>query len=145
MQPERTGGHLARQIRGESGGSVQLFDGAAATVSVAQLSSYDVVVAIGDCSWLDPVAMGDNLTDFQDGGGVVVGAGSDWRAATGSTLSGHWISAGYSPYEVGSSPAFTYDTVGCQGVKLRRHRSLPRGEMNGRQRLSSHRSGRRQL
>ncbi|MGA9372294.1 MAG: hypothetical protein WBV53_10660, partial [Solirubrobacterales bacterium] len=46
---------LRDQIRGESGGSVQLFDGAAATVTVAQLSSYDVVVAMGDCSWLDPV------------------------------------------------------------------------------------------
>jgi hypothetical protein len=113
--PSAPAATLRDQIRGESGGaSVQLFDGAAATVSVAQLSSYDVVVAIGDCSWLDPIAMGDNLADFQDGGGVVVGAGSDWRAATGSRLSGRWISAGYSPYEVGSSPAFAYDTVGWQ-------------------------------
>ena len=106
---------LIDQIRGHSpGASVQLFDGAAATVSVGQLSSYDVVVPIGDCGWLDPVAMGDNLAAYQDAGGVVVGAGSDWRVAGGGRLSGRWISAGYSPYEVGSSPAFAYDTVGWQ-------------------------------
>ena len=108
---------LGDQILGKSGGAkVELFDGAAATVSVAQLSSYDVVVAIGDCSWLAPVAMGDNLADFEDGGGVVVAAGADWRAGAGGRLFGRWISGGYSPYAVGSSTAFGYDNVGWQDL-----------------------------
>ncbi len=112
--PSTPAATLRDQILGQSGATVQLFDGAAATASVAQLSSYDVVVAIGDCSWLAPVAMGDNLADFQDGGGVVVAAGADWRAGAGGRLFGRWISAGYSPYAVGSSTAFAYDTVGWQ-------------------------------
>ena len=113
--PSTPAATLRDQILGKSGGAtVQLFDGAAATASVAQLSSYDVVVAIGDCNWLAPVAMGDNLADFQDGGGVVVAAGADWRAGVSGRLFGRWISAGYSPYAVGSSTAFAYDTVGWQ-------------------------------
>ena len=114
-KPSTPAATLRDQILGKSGGAtVQLFDGAAATPSVAQLSSYDVVVAIGDCSWLAPVAMGDNLADFQDGGGVVVAAGADWRGGAGGRLFGRWITTGYSPYAVGSSPAFAYDTVGWQ-------------------------------
>jgi hypothetical protein len=98
---------LRDQILGKSGGAtVELLDGAAVTPSVGQLNSYDVVVAIGDCSWLAPVAMGDSLADFQDGGGVVVAAGADWRGGAGSGLLGRWITAGYKPYAVGSSPAF---------------------------------------
>jgi hypothetical protein len=113
--PSTPAATLRDQILGKSGGAtVQLFDGAAATPSVAQLDSYDLVVAIGDCGWLAPVAMGDNLADFQDGGGVVVAAGADWRAGAGGRLFGRWISAGYSPYAVSSSTAFAYDTVGWQ-------------------------------
>lgn len=106
---------LRDQILDEPGvASVELFDGSAATVSVSELGSYDAVAAIGDCGWLNAAAMGDNLADFQDGGGVVIGAGSAWRGAGGGTLSGRWISAGHSPFEVGSSPAFDYEAVGWQ-------------------------------
>lgn len=109
---------LVDQIRGAAGtnATVDVLNGAAGTVDAAQLHSYDAVVAIGDCGWLDPAAMGDELADFQDGGGVVVGAGSDWRAGSGAALSGRWISAGYSPYRTGSSPALGYDVVGWQDV-----------------------------
>jgi hypothetical protein len=106
---------LRDQILDEPGvASVELIDGSTATVSVAELRSHDAVVAVGDCGWLNAVATGDNLADFQDGGGVVIGAGSDWRSGAGGTLSGRWISAGHSPFEVGSSPAFDYEAVGWQ-------------------------------
>lgn len=113
--PSTPAATLRDQILGQSGvATVQLLDGAVATASVPQLSSYDVVVAMGDCSWLAPVATGDNLAEFQDGGGVIVAAGADWRAGTGGRLLGRWISAGYSPYAAGSSAAFAYDMVGWQ-------------------------------
>ena len=105
---------LTDQIRGQSGAPVGVFDGRTGTVSLAQLRSYDVAVAMGDCGWLDPAATGNRLADFQDEGGVVIGAGFDWRGAAGSALAGRWISGGYSPFETGSTPASGYVTVGRQ-------------------------------
>ena len=113
--PSAPAATLRDQILDEPGvTSAQLLDGAHANVSSAELRSADLVVAIGDCAWLDPSKTGDRLADFEDGGGVVVGAGSDWRGGVVGALSGRWLSAGYSPYEAGSTPAPGFAALGWQ-------------------------------
>jgi hypothetical protein len=102
---------LRAQILGHPGVSgVDFFDGTEAAPTAAQLLPYDVVLAMGDCSWFDAVATGNSLADYQDQGGVVVGATFDWQGTGGLTLDGRWITAGYSPYELGAESAF--ETVG---------------------------------
>jgi hypothetical protein len=96
---------LRAQIISQAGvESVDFFNGAEATPTDAQLSAYDVVVAIGGCKWKEATALGNNLADYQDQGGVVVGATFDWQG-TGAEydLAGRWITAGYSPYEIGGT------------------------------------------
>ncbi|HEY0317520.1 MAG TPA: PASTA domain-containing protein [Solirubrobacterales bacterium] len=99
---------LRAQILAHPGVSaVDFFDGSEAAPTAAQLLPYDVVLAMGDCTWLDAVATGNSLADYQDQGGVVVGATFDWEGTgAGYTLDGRWITAGYSPYEVGADSAF---------------------------------------
>jgi hypothetical protein len=92
--------------------SVDFFEGRAAAPTDAQLSPYDVVLAMSDCGWFDAVATGDSLADFQDQGGVVVAGVFDWQGSTGYTLKGRWVTAGYSPYEVGAEGEFTTATLG---------------------------------
>jgi hypothetical protein len=102
---------LRTQILAHPGVSaVDFFDGSEAAPTAAQLLPYDVVLAMGACPWLDAVATGNSLADYQDQGGVVVGATFDWDDPAGYTLDGRWITAGYSPYEVGADSAF--ETVG---------------------------------
>jgi hypothetical protein len=60
--------------------AVDFFNGAAGTPSVGQLTPYDVVMAMGDCGWLDRIALGNNLADYQDQGGVVIVPPSTGRA-----------------------------------------------------------------
>ena len=96
---------LRTQILAQAGvASVDFFNGAEATPTDAQLDSYDVVVAIGGCKWNEATALGNNLADYQDQGGVVVGTTFDWQG-TGAEydLAGRWITAGYSPYEIGGT------------------------------------------
>jgi hypothetical protein len=83
--------------------AVDFFNGALATPGVAQLGSYDVVMAMGDCGWSDRVAIGNNLADYQDQGGVVVSAVFSLRGTDDATVGGRWIDAGYSPYQLDGS------------------------------------------
>jgi List-Bact-rpt repeat protein/PASTA domain-containing protein len=106
---------LRTQILAHPGVSaVDFFDGSEAVPTAAQLLPYDVVLAMGDCTWFDAVATGDSLADYQDQGGVVVGATFDWEGtAAGYTLDGRWITAGYSPYEIGGGGAFETAGLGA--------------------------------
>jgi hypothetical protein len=105
---------LRGQILAQPGvAAVDFFNGSVATPTAAQLSPYDVVLAMGDCSWIDAAAVGNSLADYQDQGGVVVGATFDWEGTGGYVLAGRWISAGYSPYETGAATEFGTATLGA--------------------------------
>jgi hypothetical protein len=82
--------------------AVDFFNGAAGTPSVGQLTPYDVVMAMGDCGWLDRIALGNNLADYQDQAGVVIGATFNWQGTGASTIGGRWTDAGYNPYQLGA-------------------------------------------
>jgi hypothetical protein len=98
---------LQSQVLAQPGiAGVDVFDANAATPTVDQLRGYDVVVPVSDCSWNDAVAMGNNLADYQDAGGVVVGTTFVWQDSGSYTLGGRWITDGYSPYETGAAQAF---------------------------------------
>ena len=92
--------------------SVEFFEGKEAAPTDAQLSPYDVVLAMGNCAWFDAAATGDSLADFQDQGGVVVAANFDWQSGIGYELEGRWVTAGDSPFEVGAETAFSTATLG---------------------------------
>jgi hypothetical protein len=69
------------------------------TPPVSVFLCYDVVVAGGTASYLEPVIFGDRLADYADQGGcVVVEAGKlsnwPWRGGIG----GRWYGDGYAPY-----------------------------------------------
>ncbi len=80
--------------------AVDLADTEAKTPTAAELAPYDVVVSIGDSSYLDPVAWGDSLADFVDSGGVVVQTTYDtWDG--GGAPGGRFASGGYAPFVPG--------------------------------------------
>ena len=51
---------------------VDIFQANTATATVAQLQAYDVVLVFADGGFQDPIATGDNLATYWDGGGRVV-------------------------------------------------------------------------
>ena len=64
---------LQNLILGQSGVTrVDLFDAYSSTPTLAQLQQYDIVFAYSAYPWSDPVAMGNVLADYEDGGGVAV-------------------------------------------------------------------------
>jgi hypothetical protein len=97
--------------------TVDTFNTGAGTPTDAQLDAYDVVVVLSDNGLDDPTTMGNNLADYQDQGGVVVGGEFLWQD-TGNVydLAGRWMTAGYSPFapgsrDFGSWSLGTYDTT----------------------------------
>ncbi|MDQ6746943.1 MAG: glycoside hydrolase, partial [Candidatus Dormibacteraeota bacterium] len=50
---------------------VDLFDAQNGTPSVAQMQQYDLVLTYSNFHYADPTTLGDNLADYQDGGGIV--------------------------------------------------------------------------
>jgi len=81
--------------------AIDYADTSVATPTAAQLSSYDVVVSVGDSSYLDREAWGNSLADYIDGGGVVVQAGYDsWEDAFPE---GRFASGGYAPFIPGNN------------------------------------------
>ena len=54
---------------------VDLFDANAGTPTLAQLQAYQVVAAMSNSPFADATALGDNLADYVDGGGVAVQLG----------------------------------------------------------------------
>jgi hypothetical protein len=70
------------------------------TPTAAQLSAYDVVVSIGDSTYLDREAWGNSLAAYVDSGGVVVQATYDTWDGGGAPL-GRFASGGYAPFMLG--------------------------------------------
>jgi hypothetical protein len=97
---------LQTELGAEPGvASVASFDASAGTPSDATLDQYDMVVTMADCSgYQDGVAMGNNLADYADQGGVVVEYAYSMENSSGNELMGRWLSGGYSPYIPGSNP-----------------------------------------
>ncbi|HEX5929683.1 MAG TPA: hypothetical protein VFY48_09840 [Solirubrobacterales bacterium] len=82
--------------------AVDLADTEKETPTAAQLAGYDVVVSIGDSSYLDPEAWGNSLASFVDSGGVVVQTTYDtWDG--GGAPTGRFESGGYAPFIPGNN------------------------------------------
>lgn len=105
---------LLTQLRAEPGvTTVDFTDGAVSIPEQSTLNSYDAVVAYGDCNWSDETLMGNRLADYQDQGGVAIGAAFDWQGtSSGYTLDGRWITDAYSPFPIGASSDHAAVTLG---------------------------------
>jgi hypothetical protein len=83
---------------------VDLFNAASGTPTLAQLQAYDIVVPYSSSNFSNSTAIGDNLADYVDGGGVVVQYGfshvgpGDFRG-----VNGRWVTGSYNPYNYSSS------------------------------------------
>lgn len=67
------------------------------TPTGAQLAGYDLVVSIGDSTYLDNEAWGNSLADYIDSGGVVVSTTYDtWDG--GGAPTGRYETGGYAPF-----------------------------------------------
>ena len=90
---------LDSQIVAEPGVTqVDLFDAANFTPTLQQLQQYDIVFAYSGNPWNDPVAMGNVLADYEDGGGVVIVGTFAWDNRGTWNLAGRWMTGGYTPY-----------------------------------------------
>ena len=79
--------------------SVDLFDAAAGTPTLAQLQPYQIVVPFSNSPFLDGDTLGNNLADYVDGGGIVVQYGfSHYGPAQPYGVNGRWVSGNYNPY-----------------------------------------------
>lgn len=101
------------QLAAEPGiATVDRFDAATATPTDAQLDQYDMVVTDSDCAGFDdPVAIGNNLADYVDQGGVVVEYAYGMESGP-DEIQGRWVSGGYSPYVVPASNPNNAVTLG---------------------------------
>jgi hypothetical protein len=104
---------LKADLAAQSGvASVDTFDAQAGTPTLPQLSAYDVVVAFSNSAFADAITLGNNLADYQDQGGVVVGVEFAFYGAPFG-LDGRWITGGYSPYgSAGGVTDFSSATLG---------------------------------
>jgi hypothetical protein len=91
--------------------TVDTFDAQAGTPTLAQLTPYDVVVAFSNTPYADATTLGNNLADYQDQGGVLVGANFDYYVSPYG-LAGRWITGGYSPYNTPGTTHFSTATLG---------------------------------
>lgn len=81
--------------------TIDYADTSVVTPTAAELASYDVVVSVGDSSYLDREAWGNSLAGYVDSGGVVVQAGYDsWENAFPQ---GRFASGGYAPFIPGDN------------------------------------------
>jgi hypothetical protein len=90
---------------------VDLFDANAGTPTLAQMLNYGIVVPFSNSPYADPVAMGNNLADYVDANGTVVGLGFTFYISPyGPT--GRWVTGNYSPYNASSNLDFAVHTLG---------------------------------
>jgi hypothetical protein len=74
------------------------------TPTAARLAGYDLVVSIGDSTYLDRFAWGNSLADYVDSGGVVVQYAYDsWEDGFPE---GRFDSGGYAPFAPGPADNF---------------------------------------
>jgi hypothetical protein len=79
--------------------SVVLFDGNAATPTLAQLTPYETVVPFSNDVFSNDAALGDVLADYVDAGGVVVQFGfAHYGPSQAYGINGRWLTGNYNPY-----------------------------------------------
>jgi hypothetical protein len=83
--------------------SVAVWDASGQPPTDEWLAQFPGVVVWNDLPWPDPVAMGDVLADFVDGGGALVIAGNSFSA--GTELGGLLVSRNMLPMSVGTPSA----------------------------------------
>ena len=111
-QPDISPTNLRNQLLFEPGiSAVDLFDAQTATPTLAQLSTYDVVVAYSNNAYDEMYAMGNVLADYADTGGAVVGINFNWFAGP-FALAGRWMTGGYTPFNAAAPNLFTDNTLG---------------------------------
>jgi hypothetical protein len=81
--------------------TVDTFDTSTGTPSPAVLATYDLVVSVGDSSYNDPVAWGNELADYLDAGGAVIQFAYDNWNSPGASPTGRFESGGYAPFVPG--------------------------------------------
>ena len=123
---EADGGTQANTLRNDllaAGASmVDFFEADSGTPSLAQLQQYQIVVPFSNFGYADPVALGDNLADYMDAGGVVVAFNFDWFGGAQS-IQGRWLTGNYTPFDNPGTGNFVNGTLGsctfsplCDGV-----------------------------
>jgi hypothetical protein len=118
---------LRDQILAEGASVVDVVDAGVTTPSLAQMLTYNVVVVFNDCAYADPVALGDNLADYQDAGGVPVVFTFAWG---NPSLAGRWQTGGYSPYNLSSGADFTAHTLGTYNAGHPLMQGITAGSLN---------------
>ncbi len=89
-------------IAAATGGTVDYFDASVGTPDAATLNSYDCVYTWTNFAYADNMLFGDNLADYNDGGGnVVLGAFTTYTS--GNFLDGRIMDPGYSPVVGGTN------------------------------------------
>jgi len=99
---------LKSQILAEPGvTAVDLFDASyglgdepkGGTPTLAQLQQYDIVVPLSFDVFANSIALGDNLVDYVDGGGLVVQFGDSFMGpGEGHGINGRWFAENYYAY-----------------------------------------------
>jgi hypothetical protein len=80
---------------------VDTVDTSKGTPSPATLATYDLVVSVGDSSYNEPVAWGNELADYLDAGGAVIQFAYDNWEESGAHPTGRFESGGYAPFAPG--------------------------------------------
>jgi MYXO-CTERM domain-containing protein len=87
-------------------------DVSSTTPTLSQLELYDAVLVYSDSGFSDPVAMGDVLADYVDGGGnVVVATFALLGSGSNLGLQGRFITGGYSPITGSGQAQYTRLTM----------------------------------
>jgi len=105
---------LQSQISAEPGvTTVDLFDAAAGTPTLGQLQQYDIVVPFSNSTFLDSNAIGNNLADYVDGGGIVVQYGfAHYGPNQPFGINGRWVTDNYNPYNYSTNLEFNAFSLG---------------------------------
>ncbi|HPI11174.1 MAG TPA: IPT/TIG domain-containing protein [Catalimonadaceae bacterium] len=92
------------------------YNGYNGTPTLSQLQDYSAVLAFSTSSWLNPVSLGNILTQYlQSGGGVVSGMFNHASASSGNRIQGGFIPYELIPYST-SSLSGTTQSIGTRHV-----------------------------
>jgi hypothetical protein len=93
--------------------SVDLFDALNGTPTLAQLTPYETVVPFSNSGFQNATALGDNLADYVDAGGVVVQFGfAHYGPNQPFGINGRWVTGNYNPCNYSTNLVFTPFTLG---------------------------------
>ncbi|OQC03963.1 MAG: hypothetical protein BWX80_02638 [Candidatus Hydrogenedentes bacterium ADurb.Bin101] len=99
-------------LRGAAGiGVVDYFDARYETPELPILLPYDVVLVANNYAFQDPVAIGNVLADYVDGGGKVIHAAV--TSGGGWNIAGRFLTGGYMAFSADATPTYTTRTLGA--------------------------------